>query len=101
MLVTRVVYRIHANVFPAEATHLGRTACGVMTIVNIQPARAISGAARLPGDKSISHRYAMLAALAGGTTRLQNFSTADDCARTLACLQALGVRIQKQDGAVD
>jgi len=38
----------------------------------ISPARRIAGALRLPGDKSISHRYAMLSAIAEGTTRIRN-----------------------------
>jgi 3-phosphoshikimate 1-carboxyvinyltransferase len=54
----------------------------------------------LPGDKSISHRYAMLAAIAEGTTRLENFSTGADCASTLGCLAALGVRIERNENAV-
>ena len=49
----------------------------------------------VPGDKSISHRYAILAALAEGTSEIRNFSTADDCARTLACLERLGVAIKR------
>src|SRR5215831_8730069 len=56
----------------------------------IRPARSIAGTIRLPGDKSISHRYAMLAAIAHGTSRLDNYSTGEDCASTLACLRALG-----------
>jgi len=54
----------------------------------------------LPGDKSISHRYAMLAAIAEGTTRLENFSTGADCASTLGCLAALGVRLERNENAV-
>jgi len=57
--------------------------------VIIRPAKNILGALRLPGDKSISHRYAMLAAIASGTTRLANFSTGADCASTVACIQQL------------
>lgn len=57
----------------------------------IVPARTISGTLSLPGDKSISHRYAMLGAIASGTTRLENFSTGADCASTLECLRTLGV----------
>lgn len=60
----------------------------------IQPARGLVGTARLPGDKSISHRLALLGALAEGTTELQNFSAGDDCRRTLACLKALGVALE-------
>ena len=58
----------------------------------IRPARNILGTLRLPGDKSISHRYAMLGAFAEGTSRFSNFSTGADCASTLACMQALGAR---------
>ncbi len=61
----------------------------------IRPARNILGALRLPGDKSISHRYAMLAAIAEGTTRLANFSTGADCASTVACVQQLGCAVHK------
>ena len=59
----------------------------------VLPARNVLGSLRLPGDKSISHRYAMLAALASGTTRLQNFSTGADPHSTLACVEQLGARI--------
>jgi 3-phosphoshikimate 1-carboxyvinyltransferase len=62
--------------------------------VIVRPAKNVLGALRLPGDKSISHRYAMLAALAEGTTRLSNFSTGADCASTLNCLRQLGVTIR-------
>jgi len=47
----------------------------------------------LPGDKSISHRYAILAALAEGTSEIQNYSTAADCKSTLQCLRRLGIAI--------
>lgn len=68
----------------------------------ICPAKNILGAIRLPGDKSISHRYAMLGAMAEGTTRLANFSTGADCASTLACLRQLGSNIQRnQDGVIE
>ena len=68
--------------------------------VVVRPARNIAGALRLPGDKSISHRYAMLAAIAEGTTRLENFSTGADCASTLSCLAALGVELERKENAV-
>ena len=68
--------------------------------VVVRPTRNISGALRLPGDKSISHRYAMLAAIAEGTTRLENFSTGADCASTLGCLTALGVELERNENAV-
>ncbi len=66
----------------------------------VRPARNINGSVRLPGDKSISHRYAMLGALAGGVTKLDNFSAAADCQSTLDCLSALGVGVRR-DGTVE
>jgi 3-phosphoshikimate 1-carboxyvinyltransferase len=66
----------------------------------IIPARAVSGPVVLPGDKSISHRYALLAALAKGTSRIEHFSAAADCQSTLDCLQRLGVKIERIDSAV-
>jgi 3-phosphoshikimate 1-carboxyvinyltransferase len=60
----------------------------------ISPARTIQGVVEVPGDKSISHRYAILAALAEGRSEIQHFSTADDCRRTLDCLDRLGVGVE-------
>ncbi len=71
-----------------------------MSEIVITPARNVAGSIRLPGDKSISHRYAMLAALAEGTTRLQNFSTGADCASTLQCLRAVGVSAAQENGSL-
>ena len=65
------------------------------------PARNLAGTLRFPGDKSISHRYAMLAALAEGRTVLDNFSTGEDCARTLGCLRALGCQVDQMGGRVE
>ena len=53
----------------------------------------VAGRLRVPGDKSISHRYAMLAGIADGVSRLHGYAPGADCAATLACLEALGVRI--------
>jgi 3-phosphoshikimate 1-carboxyvinyltransferase len=63
----------------------------------IHPAKSIAGGVELPGDKSISHRYAMLAGLAEGTSELRHFSAAADCHSTLRCMSALGadVKIEK------
>ena len=61
----------------------------------IQPARRVAGTIALPGDKSISHRYALLAALAEGRSTIANYATGADCASTLACLEALGVRCNR------
>ncbi len=60
----------------------------------IQPARTLQGSLVVPGDKSISHRYAMLAGLAEGVSRLSNFSTGADPASSLACMVALGAKVE-------
>ncbi|HKC62660.1 MAG TPA: 3-phosphoshikimate 1-carboxyvinyltransferase [Pyrinomonadaceae bacterium] len=68
--------------------------------MRIEPARKISGELRLPGDKSISHRAAILSALASNRAQLSNFSTSEDCGATLRYLSQLGVRIERNDGSV-
>jgi 3-phosphoshikimate 1-carboxyvinyltransferase len=69
--------------------------------VVIEPARNVLGSMRVPGDKSISHRYAMLAALASGRSCFENFSTGADCKSTLRCVQALGASVGRDEkGAV-
>ena len=68
----------------------------------IRPARNFQGSVTLPGDKSISHRYAMLAGLAEGTTRLSNFSTGADPYSSLACMAALGATVNhKSDQSIE
>jgi len=67
--------------------------------VIVRPARNVRGSVRLPGDKSISHRYAMLAGIADGPSRLENYSTGADCASTLGCMRSLGVAWQRMDVA--
>lgn len=66
--------------------------------MRIAPARLINGRLRLPGDKSISHRAALIAALAFGSSEISNFSTARDCASTLGCLRDLGISIEQKNG---
>ena len=61
--------------------------------LNIPPSERVQGRVTVPGDKSISHRYAMLAALADGVSTIRGYSTGFDCRTTLACLRALGVDI--------
>lgn len=61
----------------------------------IKPARSISGVIEPPGDKSISHRYAMLAALARGKSEISHYSAAADCQSTLGCLVRLGVGVER------
>jgi 3-phosphoshikimate 1-carboxyvinyltransferase len=69
-----------------------------LTEARVRPAARIAGRLRVPGDKSISHRYALLAALAIGRSRVHHYSPGADCASTVACLRALGVRIQITPG---
>ena len=66
-----------------------------MNAVKITNKSRIEGIVRLPGDKSISHRAAMFAAIAEGTSRIGNFASSADCASTLQCIGKLGVRIER------
>ncbi len=66
----------------------------------IRPAKNIYGSLRLPGDKSISHRYGMLAAFAEGTSKFSNFSTGADCASTLACMNGLGAKVDRSEEGI-
>jgi 3-phosphoshikimate 1-carboxyvinyltransferase len=68
--------------------------------VTVHPTARVRGRVRLPGDKSISHRYAILAAIADGRSTIHGYSTGADCASTLACLRALGVAIDEGAGDV-
>lgn len=66
----------------------------------VKPASGLQGVVRLPGDKSISHRYAMIAAVAEGDSQIENYSSGADCQSTLRCLRGLGIGIDKQDRTV-
>src|SRR5215467_524215 len=66
-----------------------------MDRLEIKPAAKISGTVSVPGDKSISHRLAMLGAIAEGTTIIHNFAASVDCHSTLDCLRRLGVKIDE------
>ena len=69
--------------------------------MRISPAKLLRGRVSVPGDKSISHRAAMLAALAsGGPVRVSNFAASADCASTLACLARLGVHVRREGSSV-
>ncbi|HVM76376.1 MAG TPA: 3-phosphoshikimate 1-carboxyvinyltransferase, partial [Candidatus Saccharimonadales bacterium] len=67
---------------------------------SVSPVKSLSGAVEVPGDKSISHRYAMLAALADGTSELRNFAAARDCHSTLACMKSLGAGVDVSGSTV-
>lgn len=69
--------------------------------VTVRPARNVRGSVQLPGDKSISHRYAMLSGIAEGPSHLQNYSTGADCASTLACMRALGVAWERKENVIE
>ena len=69
----------------------------VASQVVVRPARNIRGSVQLPGDKSISHRYAMLSGIAEGPSRIENYSTGADCASTLGCMRTLGVTWERKD----
>src|SRR5262245_34275136 len=68
--------------------------------LQIAPAVKIRGKTSVPGDKSISHRLAMLGAVAGGNTTIQNFAESADCQLTLDCLRNLGVAIKRSGTTV-
>ena len=63
--------------------------------IAVSPARAVTGVLRVPGDKSISHRYALLAAIAEGPSTVSNYAPGADCASTLACLASLGAIVSR------
>ena len=58
------------------------------------PVAPINATLRVPGDKSISHRAAMLGGIAEGTTRIRNFLPANDCLATLEVMRGLGVEVE-------
>jgi 5-enolpyruvylshikimate-3-phosphate synthase len=70
----------------------------VADTVTVTPALSIAGALRVPGDKSISHRYALLAAIAGGRSTITNYAPGADCASTLSH-QALGAIVSRTSAA--
>ncbi len=71
-----------------------------MSKKTIHPAKVVAGGVVPPGDKSISHRYAMLAGIAEGVSELTNFALAADCHSTLNCMKALGAEVKVDKGLV-
>src|SRR6266496_5113665 len=69
--------------------------------LKVSPAKQVRGSVRTAGDKSVSHRYGMLAGIAEGTSEFENFSTSADCASTLACMEALGARVRRNGNQVE
>ena len=65
--------------------------------ITLRPSSRIRGRVELPGDKSISHRLAMLGAIAKGKTVIRGLSGSADCAGTLSCLRQLGVGVESPE----
>lgn len=72
----------------------------VVETATVTPARSIHGRLTVPGDKSISHRYALLAAICDGRSELSNYAPGADCQSTLTCLRTLGIEIVRRDDTV-
>ncbi|MBP7415320.1 MAG: 3-phosphoshikimate 1-carboxyvinyltransferase, partial [Pyrinomonadaceae bacterium] len=68
--------------------------------MKVKPAGSLQGIVELPGDKSISHRAAIIAAIADGTSQFEGFAASADCTSTLDCLRSLGVEIRRDGSTV-
>ena len=64
--------------------------------IRVRPVSRLRGQTRVPGDKSISHRSALLGAVANGVTEVRGYLEAEDCLRSLAAVQALGADVTKK-----
>jgi 3-phosphoshikimate 1-carboxyvinyltransferase len=62
----------------------------------VRPVRALTGEAEVPGDKSVSHRAALLGALAEGVSEVQGYLEAEDCLRTITAMQAMGAEVTRK-----
>lgn len=71
-----------------------------MPAIEILPAARLRGTLTIPGDKSISHRAAILGLLAQGETTITNFLTAEDCLHTLSACEQLGAKVERQGTSV-
>lgn len=80
---------------------MSSTIAPLSTTQIVRPARSFQGSVTVPGDKSISHRYAMLAGFAEGTTHLSNFSTGADPHSTLGCMEALGAKVVRSGTEIE
>ncbi len=68
-----------------------------MAQLRIRTSGPLQGRLRVPGDKSISHRFLILASLAEGESQARGWLAADDTLATLRCLVALGAEIERSD----
>jgi 3-phosphoshikimate 1-carboxyvinyltransferase len=73
---------------------------GATKTKKVRPVKRLIGSVQMPGDKSISHRYAMLGAIAEGPSEIHFFASSADCQSTLDCLKSLGVAIERRDNVV-
>ncbi len=64
--------------------------------LRVRPVRRLAGQVEVPGDKSISHRAALLGAVAEGVTEVRGYLEAEDCLRTLAAVEALGADVTRK-----
>jgi 3-phosphoshikimate 1-carboxyvinyltransferase len=64
--------------------------------LRVRPVHRLAGATRVPGDKSVSHRAALLGAIADGVTEVEGFLEAEDCLRTIAAVEALGAEVTRK-----
>lgn len=68
--------------------------------MKVKAVSCLQGDISLPGDKSISHRAAMMAALTHGKVRIDNFAASMDCGSTLKCLERLGIEVEREGSTV-
>lgn len=68
--------------------------------ITVSPANLVDGVVKLPGDKSISHRYGMLGSIAHGVTTVHGYSKGADCQSTLDCMEALGAKVERLEDRV-
>jgi 3-phosphoshikimate 1-carboxyvinyltransferase len=66
----------------------------------VTPVRGVRGRVRVPGDKSVAHRYALLASLADGRSVARGFAPGADCQSTLGCLEALGIQLSRSGDTI-
>ncbi|MGC6426953.1 MAG: 3-phosphoshikimate 1-carboxyvinyltransferase [Akkermansiaceae bacterium] len=66
--------------------------------LKVSPIKTIAGELSVPGDKSISHRAAILAGLSDGACRVENFLPSEDCVNTLKAMGQLGVSYEVEKG---
>lgn len=67
---------------------------------HLTPIKSLTGAIKVPGDKSISHRAVMFGSIADGKTTINGFLTGEDCLSTISCFRKLGVNIQQDNDKV-